>query len=67
MHVEAAASAAEVFARLSEDHREVLWLTHVTGHTTREVAGFLGIPEGTVKTRRFRALAHARIAARSVA
>ncbi|KUJ69671.1 RNA polymerase subunit sigma-24 [Streptomyces albus subsp. albus] len=42
-------------ARISPELREVLRATVVDGLTTREAAGLLGIPEGTVKTRAMRA------------
>ena len=41
--------------RLSPDLRAVLQATVLDGFTTREAAVLLGIPEGTVKTRAFRA------------
>ncbi|MFH8370641.1 RNA polymerase sigma factor [Streptomyces sp. NPDC018031] len=41
--------------RISPELREVLRATVVDGLTTREAAGMLGIPEGTVKTRAMRA------------
>jgi RNA polymerase sigma-70 factor (ECF subfamily) len=36
---------------LSEKHRECLHLTHFEDLSMREIAGLLGIPEGTVKSR----------------
>ncbi|MEV6399884.1 RNA polymerase sigma factor [Streptomyces sp. NPDC051907] len=41
--------------RISPELREVLRATVIDGLTTREAAGLLGIPEGTVKTRALRA------------
>ncbi|MER5496229.1 RNA polymerase sigma factor [Streptomyces sp. NPDC002466] len=41
--------------RISPELREVLRATVIDGLTTRETARFLGIPEGTVKTRAMRA------------
>ncbi|GGZ31082.1 RNA polymerase sigma24 factor [Streptomyces inusitatus] len=41
--------------RISPELREVLRATVIDGLTTREAAGLLGIPEGTVKTRAMRA------------
>jgi RNA polymerase sigma-70 factor (ECF subfamily) len=42
-------------AQLSDDHRDVFVLTEFHGLDAREVARVLGIREGTVKTRLFRA------------
>lgn len=46
--------------RISPESREVLRATVVDGLTTREAAGLLGIPEGTVKSRAMRARAELR-------
>jgi RNA polymerase sigma-70 factor (ECF subfamily) len=43
--------------QLSEDHREVLLMVVVEGLRYEEVAGILGIPTGTVRSRLFRARA----------
>ncbi len=40
---------------LDEDVRPVIWLSDVEGFRQREVAEMLGIPEGTVASRLFRA------------
>ena len=39
------------FARLSPEHRAALVLHHYAGFRAREIAGILGIPEGTVVSR----------------
>jgi RNA polymerase sigma-70 factor (ECF subfamily) len=41
--------------RLPEDLRLVVVLAAIEGHGMRELAGLLGLPEGTVKSRLFRA------------
>ncbi len=46
----------DAMARLSEMDREILILRHVEDLTVKEVAAVLGIAEGTVKSRHFRAL-----------
>ena len=45
----------EAFARLSVDQRALLVLHHLHGYDVREIAGWLGIPTGTVKWRLHRA------------
>ena len=45
----------EAFARLSVDQRALLVLHHLHGYGVREIAGWLGIPTGTVKWRLNRA------------
>jgi len=47
---------AAALARLSPAHREVLVLAYFKGLTQREVALYIGIPLGTVKTRTVAAL-----------
>ena len=42
---------AAALARLSEDHRDVVLLHELQGLTYEEVAGVLGVPVGTVKSR----------------
>jgi RNA polymerase sigma factor (sigma-70 family) len=37
------------------DQREVVFLTFYEGLTYREIAGTMGIPEGTVKSRMYHA------------
>ncbi|MET7284522.1 RNA polymerase sigma factor [Streptomyces sp. NPDC005573] len=49
-------------ARISPELREVLRATVVDGLSTREAAGLLGIPEGTVKSRARRARTELRAA-----
>lgn len=46
----------EALAELSPQHREVLELIYREGHRAVDVAGQLGIPVGTVRTRSFYAL-----------
>jgi RNA polymerase sigma-70 factor (ECF subfamily) len=48
------------FARLSVEHRTVLVLHQYMGYTLHEIAGSLGIPVGTVKSRLSRATASMR-------
>jgi len=40
---------------LSEDHREVVFLTFYEQLSYAEISGLLGVPEGTVKSRMFHA------------
>ncbi len=42
--------------RLTPEHRTVLVAVYFRGHTSREVAGQLGLPEGTVRSRLYYAL-----------
>lgn len=52
--VEASMEAARVrraLDRLTENQREAIDLAYFGGHTYREVAVLLGVPEGTIKTR----------------
>lgn len=46
----------EAIDELSESHREVIKLAHGRGLSQVEIAGHLGIPLGTVKTRTYHAL-----------
>jgi RNA polymerase sigma-70 factor (ECF subfamily) len=46
---------AQMLGTLSDEHREVLVLRELNGHTYEEIAGMLGIPVGTVESRIFRA------------
>ena len=41
----------EALRRIGETHRQILVETHLRGRSYAEVAGELGIPEGTVKSR----------------
>lgn len=54
----------DALRRLSEDHRAVVVEIYFGGRTSREAAGRLGIPEGTVRTRLFYALKALRTALR---
>ena len=58
------ASTREQIARaldaLDDQLRPVVWLSDVEGFRQREVAEMLGIPEGTVASRLFRARRHLR-------
>ena len=47
----------DALAALSERHRDVIILVHFRQHTVAEAAAMLGVPEGTVKSRTFAALA----------
>lgn len=51
-----------VLAALPEDQREVLTLTYFHGWSASEIAGHLGVPQGTVKSRRRLALLRLRSA-----
>ena len=48
------------FARLSPEHREVMYLAVVEGFEIREIANMLKIPTGTVMSRLSRARAQLR-------
>jgi RNA polymerase sigma-70 factor, ECF subfamily len=43
----------QCLARLSPEHREVIDLVYYHEKSVKEVAGIIGIPEATVKTRMF--------------
>ena len=47
----------EAVASLEPDHRQVIVLRYFTDLTVSEIAGSLGVPEGTVKSRISRAIA----------
>ncbi len=49
-------------ARLTPEHREVVRLAHFRGLSVREIAGRLGLAEGTVKSRTSYAVQHLRAA-----
>lgn len=51
----------EAVARLSDRQREAVELAYFDGHTYREVATVLGIPEGTAKSRLRDALSRLRV------
>jgi RNA polymerase sigma-70 factor (ECF subfamily) len=46
-------AVADVFGRLSEEQRSILWLREVEGESYAEIATILQIPVGTVKSRLF--------------
>ncbi len=46
---------AHALERLSDDHREVVFLTFYEGLSYGEISSILGIPTGTVKSRMFHA------------
>jgi RNA polymerase sigma-70 factor (ECF subfamily) len=48
--------------RLPERQRTVFWLSHVEGFTSREVSGFTGLRESTVRVHLFRAIRKLRAA-----
>ncbi|MFG2965699.1 MULTISPECIES: sigma-70 family RNA polymerase sigma factor [unclassified Streptomyces] len=52
----ASVEARDLLRQLSPEHREVLLHTYLCGRTAQETAAFLGIPAGTVKSRRHYAL-----------
>jgi RNA polymerase sigma-70 factor, ECF subfamily len=41
----------DAFARLDADQRSLLWLREVEGQSYADLAGILGIPVGTVRSR----------------
>jgi len=55
-HVVTALHVRNALARLSPQHREVIEEIYLNGHTAREAAARLGIPEGTVFSRSYYAL-----------
>jgi len=55
--VASALDVRTVLASLAPEHRAVLVLRDIDGLSEREVAGVLGVPEGTVKSRLHRARA----------
>lgn len=50
------AALRQALDRLPDGHRQVLLLGEIGGFSTREIAGMLGIPEGTVGSRKHAAL-----------
>ena len=52
---EARARVGRALATLSVEHRAVVELTYYHGYAYREIAGIVGCPVGTVKTRMFHA------------
>ena len=54
------AEVRAAIASLPEHQRAVVVLYYLTGRSQAEIAAFLGISEGAVKMRRFRALQHLR-------
>jgi RNA polymerase sigma-70 factor (ECF subfamily) len=57
---EIAARVHDALTHLSADHREVLVLCDLEERADSEVAGMLGVPKGTVKSRLRRARTHLR-------
>ncbi len=51
---------SDALARLSEEHREVVILHEIEGLRYEEIAGVLGVPVGTVKSRLHHAFGHLR-------
>ena len=47
---------ADAMARLSNEHRQVLYYSIYLGHSVEEIAAELRIPAGTVKSRTYYAL-----------
>ncbi len=47
---------ADAMARLSNEHRQVLYYSIYLGHSVEEIAAELRIPSGTVKSRTYYAL-----------
>jgi RNA polymerase sigma-70 factor (ECF subfamily) len=52
---ETAAVIDDAFRRLPEEQRSLLWLREVEGQSYAELAGILGVPIGTVRSRLFTA------------
>jgi RNA polymerase sigma-70 factor (ECF subfamily) len=46
----------DVVRQLSEEHRSAIYETYVMGRTVKEAAIVLGVPEGTVKSRLYKAM-----------
>ena len=53
-------AAMEALKLLSPQERQIVVLTSIYGYTTREVAGMLGCPHGTVSSKLHRSLAKLR-------
>lgn len=54
-HIEGGSMIAEVFGRMPEEQRTILWLREVEGHSYEELATILEVPVGTVRSRLFAA------------
>ncbi|MFR0357666.1 sigma-70 family RNA polymerase sigma factor [Streptomyces sediminimaris] len=61
----ASVEATALLRQLSHEHREVLLHTYLCGRTAQETAQILGIPAGTIKSRRHYALSTLRAKART--
>ncbi|MFD4670344.1 sigma-70 family RNA polymerase sigma factor [Lentzea sp. NPDC058450] len=46
----------DVVRQLSDEHRSAIYETYVMGRTVKEAARVLGVPEGTVKSRLYKAM-----------
>ena len=46
----------DVVRQLSDEHRSAIYETYVMGRTVKEAAIVLGVPEGTVKSRLYKAM-----------
>ncbi|MFH0412019.1 RNA polymerase sigma factor [Corynebacterium sp. L4756] len=55
MGIDTRMDVKDALENLQPDQREVWWLTEIGGYSLRDVAGFQGVPEGTIKSRRSRA------------
>ena len=55
MHSDRQADIETMLNTLSAEHREVLVLRELQGLSYKEIADVLGIPQGTVESRLFRA------------
>ena len=54
--VSATAEVRDAMARLAPDERQIVLLSVLEGYTMREIAGMLGLPQGTVSSKLHRTL-----------